>query len=83
MVNLAELFKVKLTGFRSVALLMSLSIIVKLAVVCVPNVAPLVGLDSVKLIVSLGSNKVSLIIGMITILLVSPLAKLTVIGMLL
>ena len=33
----------------------SLSMILKTAVVCVPNIAPLVGFDRVKLTVSVGS----------------------------
>ena len=58
-------------------------IIVKVAVFCVPMVAPLLGLVSVKLIVSSDSNLLSLTIGIVTTLPVSPLAKETVIASLL
>ena len=51
----------------------------KTAVVWVPKIAPPWGLVRDRLIVSSGSNWVSLTIGMVTVLLVSPLAKLTVI----
>ena len=44
---------------------------------------PLVGLERLKLIVSLLSKTLSSMMGMVTVLLVSPLAKLTVIGVLL
>ena len=57
--------------------------IVKTAVVCVPNTAPSVGLERVKLTVSSGSNRLSLTMGIVTVLVVSPLAKLTMIGELL
>ena len=43
-------------------------------------VAPPVGLVRVKLMVSVFSKTVSLMMGIVTVLLVSPLAKLTVIG---
>ena len=56
---------------------------VSTAVVWVPNIAPPVGLERLKLTVSSASNWLSLIIGMLTVLLVSPGAKLTVIGVLL
>ena len=56
---------------------------VNVAVVCVPKVAPPWGLVRVKLMVSSGSNWVSLTIEIVTVLVVSPLAKLTVIGELL
>ena len=43
-------------------------------------VAPPVALARVKLMVSVFSKTVSLMMGIVTVLLVSPLAKLTVIG---
>ena len=55
----------------------SLSTIVNVAVVWVPNVAPPVGLLKVKLTVSFPSKSESLTIGMITVLLVSPGPKTT------
>nr|WP_244329296.1 hypothetical protein [Tolypothrix sp. PCC 7910] len=53
-----------------------------MAVFCAPMVAPPVGLLRVKLTVSSDSETVSLMIGIVTVLLVSPLAKLTVIELL-
>ena len=56
---------------------------VNVAVVCVPKVAPPWVLVRVKLRVSSGSNWLSLTMGIVTVLLVSPLAKVTVMELLL
>ena len=53
------------------------------ALFCVPIVTPFVGLERLKLMVSLLSKILSSMIGIVTVLLVSPLAKVTVIGELL
>jgi hypothetical protein len=51
---------------------------VSTAVAWLPSVAPPVGLLSVRLIVSLPSTTVSLMIGTVKVLLVSPAAKVNV-----
>jgi hypothetical protein len=51
---------------------------VSVAAVGVPRVAPPVGLVRVRLTVSLPSTSVSLMIGMVKVLLVSPMPKLSV-----
>ena len=63
--------------------LKSLSIILTIALFCDPIVTPLLGLDRLRLMVSVVSKLLSSMMGMVTVLLVSPLAKLTVIGVLL
>jgi hypothetical protein len=63
--------------------LKSLSIILTIALFCVPIVAPLVGLERLKLMVSVLSKILSSMRGMLTFLLISPSAKLTVIWLLL
>ena len=63
--------------------LKSLSIILTIALFCEPIVTPLVGLDRLRLMVSVASKILSSMMGMVTVLLVSPLAKLTVIAVLL
>ena len=50
---------------------------------CAPSSDPPVGLDRVKLKVSFHSKTLSLTTGMLTVLLVSPSAKVTIIGVLL
>ena len=57
----------------------SSSVIVSTAVAGAPRVAPPVGLASVRVTVSAGSTVVSFTIGTVTVLLVSPPPKLTVV----
>ena len=56
----------------------SLSMIVNVAVVWLPSVAPPVGLLRVRLTVSFPSTSVSLVIGTVNVLLVSPAANVNV-----
>ena len=63
--------------------LKSLSIILTIVLFCDPIVTPLLGLDRLRLMVSVASKILSSMMGMVTVLLVSPLAKLTVIAVLL
>jgi hypothetical protein len=53
------------------------------ALFCAPMLTPLVGLERLKLIVSLLSKILSSMMGILTVLLISASAKLTVIGVLL
>ena len=63
--------------------LKSLSIILTIALFCDPIVTPLLGLDRLRLMVSVVSKTLSSMMGILTVFAVSPLAKLTVIGVLL
>ncbi len=56
----------------------SLSVIVRIAVLGVPRVAPPVGFDSARLSVSPGSSWASLRTGIVKVLLVSPALKVRV-----
>ena len=62
--------------------LKSLSMMLTIALFCVPIVAPLVGLARVNCRVSVFSKLLSSMSGMVTVLVVSPLAKLTVMELL-